>query len=183
MQRFESSSITVFGKAYYAMGPTQIAEIVASPNLCRLHSISFHECPNGVRGVRALCESERMAFLECLSLSCYGFNAEDYVSYAGLSAILESPYLNRVEKLTLNNCAIDDECCRLIARSPRSTEFTHLDLSNNSIGDGGLAEILESPHLNHLLSIDLRKNYISKKSLKRAKSHFGKALQISRKID
>ena len=168
-------------KGYYAVGAKEINELVQSPHLRNLSSLCLHENTFGTANVRSLAASPQLGRLNHLSISCYGFNREDYVGCEGLGLILDSQHLAGVTNLSLRNCLLDNSCCDLLARSSRRKSFVHIDLSHNSIGDTGLAVLMESGFLKGIDSIDLRYNRISKKAARAAKNQFGRSVLVSKK--
>src|SRR5262249_60489433 len=88
------------------------------------------------------------------------------LSAAEWRALMESPHLGRLSKLTLRNVALTPEGMERLAAWPGLRRLTAIDLGNdyrmedqetryNQLGLGWLNGLLGSPHLGQLTSLDL----------------------------
>jgi hypothetical protein len=71
-------------------------------------------------------------------------------SQLALRRLLASRLLERVGRLGLDDCDLEDDDVFLLARHATAAGITHLDLSRNDLGDDSLIAIAESPHLKDL---------------------------------
>lgn len=145
------------------LGNAGVSLLVQSPHLgtVRLLDLGF----NGIddTGVRTLARSSTLPRLQALYLPTW-LNDTRRITWDGVCAIAESPFLAGLVELDLSGNAVNDAGVRAIAKSGSLVRLQLLRLQQNLIGDGGVAALVRSDLLRRMLKrdprLDLRDNAI-----------------------
>jgi Leucine-rich repeat (LRR) protein len=120
---------------------------------------------NGIddTGVRTLARSAALSRLQALYLPTW-LNDTRRITWDGVGAIAESPFLAGLVELDLSGNAVNDAGVRAIAKSGSLARLQLLRLQQNLIGDAGVAALVRSDLLRRILKrdprLDLRDNAI-----------------------
>ncbi len=159
---------------FSAIGAAGAAALVGSPRLAHLTRLDLTSSPIGSEG--ALMVAQRLALFELrdLDMSWCNLGQEaaalgtarclegltkldlcgNTIGDAGFAELLGSPYLGRLEELSVGNNELhDDSLLALCSRADALPALTRLRFENNPITDAGLHALCESrlaPRLRHV---------------------------------
>ncbi len=77
------------------------------------------------------------------------------VTAAGIEALLEAPFADRLTQLALNHNPIRDAGCILLARSERLSSMARLAIGGTGATDDAVTALVEGPVLPHLVLLNL----------------------------
>lgn len=133
--------------------------LARGPHLPRLRALdlSFNRFDDA--GVRLLARSRVFAGLNRLAL-----NDVDQITWAGVSALAESPHLTSLTDLDLGRNEVNDAGVRALVESRTLRRLSALRLAGNHISDGGVAALAGSELFRRMLArdgrVDLRANAV-----------------------
>jgi len=149
-----------------------VKDIVCSPKMASLTSLSFIQNSVGDLGLIAIADSPHMANLTHLKLWSCGLEDVDAIidfansphmgklthlnlghnvlSTEAIEALVESPYLTKLTHLDLTSCELDDEAAITIANAPTLSQLTHLNMRGCYLTRVGAEAIATSPHISAL---------------------------------
>jgi len=84
---------------------------------------------------------------------------------AGVKAILNSPHVSHVQRLTLANNEIGDDGLSLFAKATSLPNLAALNLMETKVGDKGVESLAKSDCVRNLSELDLRHNRIGPKGI------------------
>jgi uncharacterized protein (TIGR02996 family) len=126
-------SSLVISDGYYFIDAPAISTLVGSEYVGGLTSLSLYKNAMGDGALMAIAASQYLSRLTTLSLSCYGFNENDYIRVEGVRALAASRYLTRLVTLRLVRCGLTDAACEVLAESSQIEGLRMLDLRNNDL--------------------------------------------------
>jgi uncharacterized protein (TIGR02996 family) len=145
-------NVPIWADGFTSLGQTSVAH--------HLESLDLSGCPFPETGVpederilRALAGSAGFVNLSTLIAASDGLPAHNCMKIDGVTAIAESPFLNRLRVLDVSHHAIGDVGIGILVRSRNAATWEVLDISHNEIGlhsETGIEAIAESPHLGRL---------------------------------
>ena len=125
--------------------------LVSSPHLAHLRSLRFHGNDLTISEVREIAAAPTLANLEKLNL-----DGNDRTGDLSLAALMASPHLRHLKRLSLATCGLTASGVAVLARSPFLAQLTALRLNHNRIGNEGLRALAASRHVKHLRALRLK---------------------------
>jgi Ran GTPase-activating protein (RanGAP) involved in mRNA processing and transport len=127
-------------------------------------SLSVHQNEGFSLGATAMAAFTRMPWMATLTALSIGPNHR--IGPEGAKSLAASPYLARLENLSLYHNYIGDEGLTALASSPYLSGLRSLNLESNKIGDAGLIALAESPYLTRLEWLNLKSNQLTPEGIK-----------------
>jgi uncharacterized protein (TIGR02996 family) len=146
-----------------------VHEVTIHPRLLYDSAEDFFRLFPLVRQVRFYQTSDRVQEL-------LNFHHEPKEYYAEL---LRSPYMARLEMLSLRDNQVGDEAVIALAGSPHVAGLKSLDLSINQIGDAGAQALAASPYLTQLTELALGENRVGQTAREALMSQFGQRVRFA----
>jgi len=113
--------------------------------------LRFDSADFTISEVRELTGAPLLANLERLTL-----DGNESLGDLGPAAIIASPHLSKVERLSLARCGITASGMTILTRSPFLAQLTGLRLDHNRFGNEGLRALATSRHVSNLRILRLR---------------------------
>jgi uncharacterized protein (TIGR02996 family) len=128
--------------------------LAATPGLSSLDSLDLTVTRPGDEGVKALAASPHLANLRELTLGA------NRLGPASAEALAASPHLRRLTRLGIPGNKLGRRGAQALAASPILDTVTRLDLYETALGDAGAAALAASPHLGAITELGLARNKI-----------------------
>lgn len=142
-----------------ALGHAEVELLARGPRLTRLRALDLSFNALDDPAARTLARSPAFAGLLRLAL-----NDNDRITWDGVTALAESPYLTPLTDLDLGRNDVNDAGVRALAASRTLTRLSALRLAGNHVSDGGVAALAGSELFRRMLArdgrVDLRANAI-----------------------
>jgi uncharacterized protein (TIGR02996 family) len=129
---------------------TPVRDLLRSPGLPVLESLTLTNTAPGLDGVRALAGCEQLCNLRHLSLMT------NNIGPVGARVLARSALLAKVQLLDLHNNPLGDKGARALAGSPHLGNLEQLNLGDCQVGDAGALALLDSPNTAKLIRLNLR---------------------------
>jgi uncharacterized protein (TIGR02996 family) len=136
-------------------GQHAVSDFFQLPYLDRVAALHLSNENLGVRQVRGLAETSRLAGLRLLDLTNTGMTVAD------VQVLAASSHLTGLTTLLLNRNPLDSLGVQALAGSALAAHLTRLELDQTRLANSGARALLESPHLTRLTRLSLRGNDVS----------------------
>jgi uncharacterized protein (TIGR02996 family) len=132
----------------------RLADVLACPHMARIHRLDLYALGRYPNAADLVAQAATLANVRSLRL--FG----PVIGASGLSALLASPYLTRLESVDLPRHELGDAGCRILAVAGQHRGLRELKLAGNAITSAGVEALAGAACLESLTVLDLRNNPI-----------------------